>query len=107
MAECGLSSQCENASKTAECVLEKGFVQQRLQFIRVTPAIVISQLEVGLARLINLFPTLRAPPPPPLLIYLKYNYRNFEFLVHERSAFCRRKICKSEIKTRRDSLVKN
>ena len=29
------------------------------------------------------------------------------FLAHKRSAFCRRKICKNDIKTRRDSLAIN
>ena len=80
MAKRCLSSQYERAPKTAECVLGKGLVQQHLEFIRVTPAIVISQLGVRLAHLMNLFPTLPVPPPPPpLLLYLKYNYPNFEF----------------------------
>ena len=55
-------------------------VQQRLEFNRVTPAIVISRLGVA-ARASDVSTSFFIPPPPqpPPLYHLKYNYRNYEF----------------------------
>ena len=77
MAERCLPSQCERAPKTANCFLEKLLVQgkQRLEFIRVAPAIVITRLCRKLVRLEYLFRFLLDPHPPTK----KYNYRNFEY----------------------------
>ena len=68
MAERCLSSQCERAPKTAKCFLENFLVQgeQRLEFIRVAPAIVISRLGRRLARLTYLFLFFSSFPAPLL-----------------------------------------